>query len=176
LVGPCVVRPRLIAQEPLSSGRLTADFRNATPWPPTDRRADKVVTLIALQGAVDYAFEGGSGLQKQAAPACHFASRGKLLMPAHIVAIVRIEDADKFAAYGRNIAGLSEKFGGVPVTRGPVSAFLEGSGPAGERVVVTRFADGAAARAYIESEQYQSAKALRSGAAQVVMRLIEDPA
>src|SRR3546814_11896517 len=59
-------------------------------------------------------------------------------MAAYIVATVRISDPEKFALYGKAIAGLSERFGGVPVVKGPVAEVLEGGSPVGERVVVTR--------------------------------------
>lgn len=94
-------------------------------------------------------------------------------MAAFIVATVRISDPGPFGAYAKDIAGLSESFGGESVLKGPVSEILEGEGAIGERVVVTRFPDADSARAYIRSETYQSARALREGAADVTMRLIE---
>ena len=94
-------------------------------------------------------------------------------MSAYIVATVTILDPDKFKDYGAGIAGLSEKFGGVPIVRGPVTEVLEGDGTVGERVVVTRFPDADAARGYIGSAEYQAAAAKRVGAAVVVMRLLE---
>jgi len=95
-------------------------------------------------------------------------------MAAYIVATVRINDPERFAEYGKGIAGLSESFGGVAVVKGPVTEVLEGSSPVGERVVVTRFDNPEAARAYIASEQYRAAAALREGAAEVEMRLLVD--
>lgn len=94
-------------------------------------------------------------------------------MPAYIVATVHVRDSTRFAEYGKAIAGLSEQHGGEYVVRGAVAAFLEGQGPEGERVVVSRFPDAASARGYVESATYQIAKAAREGAADVVMRLIE---
>ena len=93
-------------------------------------------------------------------------------MAAYIVATVRITDPEKFAAYAKAIAGLSEKHGGEPIVRGAVEAVLEGEGVVGERVVVTRFPDADAARRYIASPEYQMAKPHRDGAADVVMRLV----
>ncbi len=93
-------------------------------------------------------------------------------MAAYIVATVRIIDPVKFADYAKAIAGLSEKHGGEPVVRGLVEAVLEGDGVVGERVVVTRFPDAESARRYIASPEYQTAKAQRAGAADVVMRLL----
>jgi uncharacterized protein (DUF1330 family) len=95
-------------------------------------------------------------------------------MAAYIVATVRIDDPERFAAYGKAIAGLSEKHGGEPIVRGPVKDVLEGDGLVGERVVVTRFPDADSARAYIASPEYQAAKIQREGAATVVMRLLVD--
>lgn len=95
-------------------------------------------------------------------------------MAAYIVATVRISDPERFAEYGKGIAGLSESFGGVAVVKGPVAEVLEGSSPVGERVVVTRFDNPESARAYIASEQYRAAAALREGAAEVEMRLLVD--
>ena len=94
-------------------------------------------------------------------------------MSAFIVATVYVLDPERFSAYGKAIAGLSEAHGGEYVVRGAVSAFLEGHGPAGERVVISRFPDAAAARSYVESATYQTARAAREGAADVTMRLIE---
>ncbi|WP_375194321.1 DUF1330 domain-containing protein [Sphingobium sp.] len=95
-------------------------------------------------------------------------------MAAYIVATVRISDPDRFAEYGKGIAGLSESFGGVAIVKGPVAEVLEGHSPVGERVVVTRFENVEAARAYIASDQYRAAAALREGAAEVEMRLLVD--
>lgn len=97
-------------------------------------------------------------------------------MAAYIVATVRVTDAEKFAGYSKGIAGLSESFGGEAVVKGPVAQWLEGEPWEGERVVVSRYPDADAARAYIASAQYQAAAALRAGAGEVVMRLLVDPA
>lgn len=97
-------------------------------------------------------------------------------MAAYIVATVRITDPVRFADYGKAIAGLSERFGGESVVKGPVVELLEGEGEVGERVVVTRFPDADAARGYIGSPDYRAASAGRAGAAVVTMRLLTDPA
>lgn len=97
-------------------------------------------------------------------------------MAAYIVATVTITDAEAFAAYGKGIAGLAEQFGGESVVKGTVAEMLEGATVPGERIVVSRYPDGDAARAYIASLQYQAALKLREGAATVSMRLLIDPA
>ncbi len=95
-------------------------------------------------------------------------------MAAYIVATVQITDPEKFAAYAKGIAGLSEKFGGKRVVAGPVQEVLEGAGVIGERVVVSQFPDAEAARSYIASPEYKAASVHRQGAATVVMRLLVD--
>lgn len=97
-------------------------------------------------------------------------------MAAYIVATVRITDADRFADYAKGISGLSERFGGEAIVKGAVAELLEGHSESGERVVVSRYPDADAARAYIASAEYQAAAALRAGAAEVTMRLLVDPA
>ncbi len=94
-------------------------------------------------------------------------------MPAYIVATVRISDPERFRLYAKGIAGLSERFGGEAVVRGAVSEIVEGDGVVGERVVVSRYPDAAAAHAYLASPEYRAACEHRAGAADVVMRLIE---
>jgi uncharacterized protein (DUF1330 family) len=103
------------------------------------------------------------------------ASTGEAFaMAAYIVATVEIVDPDRFAAYGKAIAGLSEKHGGQRIVAGRVQEVLEGNVAADERVVVSRFPDAEAARGYIASAEYQTARAQREGAAVVVMRLLVD--
>jgi uncharacterized protein (DUF1330 family) len=93
-------------------------------------------------------------------------------MPAIIVATVRITDPDRYAVYAKGVAGLSEKYNGVTLAKGAVSEVLEGEGKVGERVVVVSFPTVEDARGYIGSAQYETAKAARLGAAEVIMRLI----
>lgn len=97
-------------------------------------------------------------------------------MAAYIVATVRITDREKFGAYVKAIAGLAETFGAQPVALGKVAEVFEGDVDPEERVIVTRFPDADAARAYVQSPQYQAGKALRLGAGFVESRLLVDPA
>jgi uncharacterized protein (DUF1330 family) len=93
-------------------------------------------------------------------------------MAAIIVSTVRISDPERFKLYAAKIAGLGERYGGEYIVRGAVEHVLEGASPIGERIVVVRFPDEAAARAYVNDPAYQEAKALRMGAAEVEMRLV----
>lgn len=94
-------------------------------------------------------------------------------MAAYLIATTIITDPARFGDYVKDIAGLSESFGGETIVRGPVGEILEGQCPAGERVIVTRYPDAAAAKAYLASPRYQAAKQKRLGAGEVVIRLIE---
>lgn len=94
-------------------------------------------------------------------------------MSAYLVATVRISDPVKFTDYTKAIAGLSERFGGEYIVRGKVSAVLEGDVDPEERVIVTRFPDADAARAYVGSPEYRTGAALRQGAGVVELRLLE---
>jgi uncharacterized protein (DUF1330 family) len=95
-------------------------------------------------------------------------------MAAYIVATTIIHNADAFGAYLKGIAGLSERFGGEAIIRGPVREVLEGQAPAGERVVISRYPSEEMARAYLASPEYVAAKALRQGAGDVTIRLLVD--
>lgn len=97
-------------------------------------------------------------------------------MAAYIVATVTITDPVKFGDYAKAIAGLSEKHGGEYLVRGKIAEVFEGDVNPDERVVVTRFPTAEAARAYIQSPEYQAGAALRIGAASVQNRLLVDPA
>ncbi|WP_439532344.1 DUF1330 domain-containing protein [Polymorphobacter sp.] len=97
-------------------------------------------------------------------------------MAAYIVATVTITDPVRFGDYAKAIVGLSERFGGESVIKGPVLETLEGEDARGERVVVSRYPDIEAARAYVTSSEYQAAAKLREGAGTVTLRLLADPA
>jgi uncharacterized protein (DUF1330 family) len=93
-------------------------------------------------------------------------------MPAFIIATTVITDPPRFMEYVKAISGLAERFGGETYVRGPVTEVLEGVVPEGERVIVTRYPDAAAAKAYLYSDEYQAAKLLRKDAGDVVVRMI----
>ncbi|MBB3954241.1 DUF1330 domain-containing protein [Novosphingobium sediminicola] len=94
-------------------------------------------------------------------------------MAAYIVATVRVHDREKFAEYLKAVAGVAEAFGGEYMLRGKVAEVLEGDVDPSELVVVLRFADADAARAYANSPQYLAGKAHRiNGGGVVESRLI----
>lgn len=93
-------------------------------------------------------------------------------MPAFIVATVSISNMDAFKEYSKTIVGVSEKYGGESIVKGMVTEMLEGSAPEDQRVVVSKFPDAEAAKAYVNDPVYLAGKAKRAGAAVVDMRLI----
>lgn len=97
-------------------------------------------------------------------------------MAAYIVATVTITDPEKFGAYVKAIAGVSEKHGGEYLVRGKVAEVFEGDVDPDERVVVSRFPTAEAARAYAKSPEYLAGAKLRAGGGKVETRLLIDPA
>ena len=95
-------------------------------------------------------------------------------MTAYLVATVHITDPETFAKYAKEIAGLVEKFNGSAVVKGAVHEFVEGEGPANERVVVTRFPAAADAKAYLASPEYLAASVYRLQSSTCTMRLLVD--
>ena len=94
-------------------------------------------------------------------------------MAAFIVATVRITDRAAFMRYVEQLGNLSAQFGGEPIVRGAATAILDGEAEAGERVVVTRFPDADAIRAYFSSPAYQAARTHRIDGGEAIIRLVE---
>lgn len=97
-------------------------------------------------------------------------------MAAYIIATVLITDRERFAAYIKAGAGLSEQFGGEVVVKGKITDVVEGDVDPAEIVIITRYPDEAAARAYLGSDAYRANAAIRAGAGDVKTRLlVEQP-
>ena len=77
-------------------------------------------------------------------------------MPAYFIAEVEVTNPEGYEPY-RALAGASiAQYGGRFVVRGGKAELIEG-GPEPKRVVVTEFADAAAARRWYNSPEYQAA-------------------
>lgn len=103
-------------------------------------------------------------------------------MAAYMIVTAAIHERDKFiAGYGAAAGALVEKFGGEYLIRGPGVELLEGEfgdgGPNfdGASVVISKWADRDAARAFWNSPEYSEAKKLREGLADVQVLLIDGP-
>ena len=85
-------------------------------------------------------------------------------MAAYIWATVKGGEPAAFMAYAKAAAEVAAGFGGEYVVRGVIEEVFEGECEDAGRAILIRFADADSARAYMASEGYQAAKALRAGA------------
>lgn len=97
-------------------------------------------------------------------------------MPAYMIVTAAIHDRDAFVAgYGAAAAALIPKFGGEYLLRGPGAECLEGSFGAGASMVISKWPDRAAVKAFWNSPEYAEAKKLREGLADVQVLVIDGP-
>jgi len=89
----------------------------------------------------------------------------------YIISRVDVTDPEAYARYAAAATKAIADHGGRALARGGRWEALEG--PARARNVVLEFPDPEAARRYYHSQQYQAAKAMRAGAAQMEMVLVE---
>lgn len=97
-------------------------------------------------------------------------------MPAYMIIAAKVHDREKFvSAYGAAAAALIGKFGGEYLLRGPGAEMLEGDFGEGASVVISKWPDRAAARAFWNSPEYAEVKKLREGLADVQVILVDGP-
>jgi uncharacterized protein (DUF1330 family) len=96
---------------------------------------------------------------------------GAAMPKGYIISRVDVVDPEAYARYAAAATKAIADHGGRPLARGGRWEALEG--PARARNVVLEFEDYETARRYYHSQQYQAAKALRAGAAQIEMVLVE---
>jgi uncharacterized protein (DUF1330 family) len=89
----------------------------------------------------------------------------------YIVSRVDVSDPEAFALYAAAATKAIIAHGGRPLARGGRSEALEG--PARARNVILEFDSYEAARAYFHSAEYKAARAMREGAAEIEMVLVE---
>ena len=89
----------------------------------------------------------------------------------YIISRVDITDPEAYAKYATAATEAIRAHGGKPLARGGQFEALEG--PARQRNVVLEFESYENARAYYYSAQYQAAKALREGAAEMEIVVVE---
>jgi uncharacterized protein (DUF1330 family) len=89
----------------------------------------------------------------------------------YVISRVDVTDTEAYARYAAAATKAIAEHGGRPLARGGRSEALEGAARA--RNVVLEFESYDAASAYFHSEQYQVARALREGAAEIEMVLVE---
>jgi uncharacterized protein (DUF1330 family) len=97
-------------------------------------------------------------------------------MPAYMIVTAAIRDREAFiAGYGAAAAALIPKFGGEYLLRGPGADCLEGSFGEGASMVISKWPDRAAIRAFWNSPEYAEARKLREGLAEVQVLVIDGP-
>jgi uncharacterized protein (DUF1330 family) len=89
----------------------------------------------------------------------------------YVISRVDVTNPDAYARYAAAATKAIAEHGGKPLARGRRSEALEGKARA--RNVVLEFESYDAARAYFHSEQYQAARGVREGAADIEMVLVE---
>ena len=89
----------------------------------------------------------------------------------YVISRVDIKDPDAYARYAAAATKVIAAHGGRPLARGGRFEALEGQVRA--RNVVLEFDSYDAARTYFFSAEYQAARALRKGAAEIEMVLVE---
>ncbi len=89
----------------------------------------------------------------------------------YVISRVDILNPEAYARYIEAGTAAIKAHGGKPLVRGGRYEALEGKARA--RNVVLEFESYDAAHAYFHSEQYQAARALREGAAEIEMVLVE---
>ena len=89
----------------------------------------------------------------------------------YVVSRVDVKDPEAYARYVAAATKAIAAHGGRPLARGGRYEALEGKARA--RNVVLEFDSYEAARAYFHSAEYQAARALREGAAEMEMVLVE---
>ena len=89
----------------------------------------------------------------------------------YVITRVDIKDPEAYARYAAEATKAIAALGGRPLVRGGRYEALEGKARA--RNVVLEFDSYDAARAWYHSAEYQAAKALREGAAEMEMVLVE---
>ena len=90
-------------------------------------------------------------------------------MPAYIIADVTVTDAEKMARYREWSTKAMQEHGAEVLVRGGEFEVLEGPWTP-SRLVLMRFKDRAAAKAFYASQTYTHARTLREGAG--IMRLV----
>lgn len=93
-------------------------------------------------------------------------------MAAYVIARVRVTDADQYGKYKLLTPAAVAAYGGTFIVRGGEHEVLEGAAD-DRRLVVLEFPTSDDARAFYDSPGYVEARAVRDGAAEMEMVLVE---
>jgi uncharacterized protein (DUF1330 family) len=93
-------------------------------------------------------------------------------MPAYLIADTHVTNPERYEEYKRQVAPLIERFGGRYVARGGHFEVLEGDWEP-HRLVVLEFPDLPSLRLWYHSPEYAPIKAIRQGAADCRLIMLE---
>lgn len=93
-------------------------------------------------------------------------------MAAYLLVDCEVTDAARYEEYKKLAPPAIAKFGGRYLARGGATTLLEGEWQPG-RIVVLEFPDADTARRFYDSPEYRAARAVRDGAADMKMLLVE---
>lgn len=93
-------------------------------------------------------------------------------MAVYVIVDIHIKDQAAFEGYKRGVPPMITKHGGEYLARGGAAETLEGDWKPG-RVVLLKFPDQAAVKAFLNDPEYQPLKVLRESAADSQMVSVE---
>ncbi len=94
-------------------------------------------------------------------------------MTAYLVVDTDITDAAAYDTYKAGAKPIAERHGGEYLARGGALEVLEDDLWTPKRLVIIRFPDAAAARAFADDPDYQPLKAMRHGAARCTLAIVD---
>lgn len=94
-------------------------------------------------------------------------------MPAYVVAMMSVEDADTYRQYTDRTPAIVKKYGGRFLTRGEPVASVEGENYAG-RMVILEFPSNYDVEAWYADPDYQSAMKFRHDASTMHRLLVQE--
>lgn len=92
-------------------------------------------------------------------------------MSAYLIIQATVKDWDRFKQYTQVVPGIVAKFGGEYIVQGAAELIEGPFDPAS--VVISKWPDKSAARAFWDSEEYQQAIPLREGTGSFNIMLVE---
>lgn len=93
-------------------------------------------------------------------------------MAAYLIVDITVHDPEAYQGYAAQVPPLVQRHGGEYLVRGGPHETIEGTW-APNRIVVLRFPDTAAAKAFVDDPDYAPVKAIRLAAATSHMVLVE---
>jgi uncharacterized protein (DUF1330 family) len=94
-------------------------------------------------------------------------------MAAYLVVDTRISDKEAYETYKAGAKPIAERHGGEYLARGGALTVLEAGLWTPSRLVIIRFPDADAAKAFADDPEYRPLKAIRQGAADCTLAIVE---